>query len=161
MDDTLSVASSDRVGPSNGESPSVGPRKTSKKHHILLMERQAHIRQSLTVLLKDLFVIHTADIATAALAVLQTHSVAVLVADESVTNCGNEFLAEMGQMTPATRVLLTGYDQVDTVVRAVDRGQIYAYVAKPWSPMELRLTCLLYTSPSPRDQRGSRMPSSA
>ena len=25
----------------------------------------------------------------------------------------------------------------------------------------LRLPCLLYTSPSPRDQRGSRMPSSA
>ena len=25
----------------------------------------------------------------------------------------------------------------------------------------LRLDCLLYTSPSPRDQRGSRMPSSA
>ena len=24
-----------------------------------------------------------------------------------------------------------------------------------------RITCLLYTSPSPRDQRGSRMPSSA
>ena len=27
--------------------------------------------------------------------------------------------------------------------------------------IELRQTCLLYTSPSPRDQRGSRMPSSA
>ena len=27
--------------------------------------------------------------------------------------------------------------------------------------MLLPLTCLLYTSPSPRDQRGSRMPSSA
>ena len=26
---------------------------------------------------------------------------------------------------------------------------------------ELLLICLLYTSPSPRDQRGSRMPSSA
>ena len=26
---------------------------------------------------------------------------------------------------------------------------------------EVQLTCLLYTSPSPRDQRGSRMPSSA
>ena len=25
----------------------------------------------------------------------------------------------------------------------------------------LRMACLLYTSPSPRDQRGSRMPSSA
>ena len=27
--------------------------------------------------------------------------------------------------------------------------------------LDLSLTCLLYTSPSPRDQRGSRMPSSA
>ena len=29
------------------------------------------------------------------------------------------------------------------------------------SALPLRMTCLLYTSPSPRDQRGSRMPSSA
>ena len=28
-------------------------------------------------------------------------------------------------------------------------------------PAAMRYTCLLYTSPSPRDQRGSRMPSSA
>ena len=27
--------------------------------------------------------------------------------------------------------------------------------------IDFKLTCLLYTSPSPRDQRGSRMPSSA
>ena len=31
----------------------------------------------------------------------------------------------------------------------------------PVSPGRAMLTCLLYTSPSPRDQRGSRMPSSA
>ena len=29
------------------------------------------------------------------------------------------------------------------------------------SQMDLAGSCLLYTSPSPRDQRGSRMPSSA
>ena len=34
------------------------------------------------------------------------------------------------------------------------------YVAKEWLKRH-RGTCLLYTSPSPRDQRGSRMPSSA
>jgi PAS domain S-box-containing protein len=140
MDDGVRVISTDRGGQASAEAVSVGPRITSKKHHILLMERQPHIRQSLTTLLSDLFVIHTAENAGAALAILQAQNVAVLVADESVTNCGNEFLAEMGLLTPATRVLLTGYDQVETVVRAVDRGQIYAYVAKPWSPMELRLT---------------------
>ena len=31
----------------------------------------------------------------------------------------------------------------------------------PQSSVYRNLTCLLYTSPSPRDQRGSRMPSSA
>lgn len=139
MDKTLQVISTNRGG-DKGEKAAPVLSRVPKKHHILLMERQAHIRQSLTVLLKDLFVIHTAESPVAALAVLKANNVAVLVADESVTNCGNEFLAEMGQFSPATRVLLTGYDQVETVVRAVDRGQIYAYVAKPWSPMELRLT---------------------
>ena len=31
----------------------------------------------------------------------------------------------------------------------------------PYSDGDKEYTCLLYTSPSPRDQRGSRMPSSA
>ena len=30
-----------------------------------------------------------------------------------------------------------------------------------WIENTISITCLLYTSPSPRDQRGSRMPSSA
>ena len=36
-----------------------------------------------------------------------------------------------------------------------------AYRFAKGQSMELRSGCLLYTSPSPRDQRGSRMPSSA
>ena len=34
-------------------------------------------------------------------------------------------------------------------------------LATPWTKGAQRQICLLYTSPSPRDQRGSRMPSSA
>ena len=37
------------------------------------------------------------------------------------------------------------------------RYHLYVSLACPWA----HRTCLLYTSPSPRDQRGSRMPSSA
>ena len=38
----------------------------------------------------------------------------------------------------------------------------YASVAIPEHHLiNILLTCLLYTSPSPRDQRGARMPSSA
>ena len=41
------------------------------------------------------------------------------------------------------------------------RGQVGARVWLDVRLLRARLTCLLYTSPSPRDQRGSRMPSSA
>ena len=49
----------------------------------------------------------------------------------------------------------------------VDHSTIYRWVQRYAPEMEKRLRwywrnpCLLYTSPSPRDQRGSRMPSSA
>ena len=40
-------------------------------------------------------------------------------------------------------------------------GQISVSHATPWANPDTPYNCLLYTSPSPRDQRGSRMPSSA
>ena len=42
-------------------------------------------------------------------------------------------------------------------------GEEIEYPANPWYSLgyEYGYTCLLYTSPSPRDQRGSRMPASA
>ena len=45
------------------------------------------------------------------------------------------------------------YDALVTQARALDMS-VYVHAAE-------REVCLLYTSPSPRDQRGSRMPSSA
>ena len=41
-------------------------------------------------------------------------------------------------------------------------AQIVEYISREKADAAAKLcTCLLYTSPSPRDQRGSRMPSSA
>ena len=48
---------------------------------------------------------------------------------------------------------------VDLTVAAAEAGKAI-FLEKPVS-LDLGEVCLLYTSPSPRDQRGSRMPSSA
>ena len=42
----------------------------------------------------------------------------------------------------------------------VELSRILTYYGMPTETVE-ECACLLYTSPSPRDQRGSRMPSSA
>ena len=68
--------------------------------------------------------------------------------------------------------LLADLERVDAQLRSLDQEiQLQALEverfskAADWGAAELTLVdnkrCLLYTSPSPRDQRGSRMPSSA
>ena len=60
-----------------------------------------------------------------------------------------------------------GYARVGVAIRkkdtrlAVDRNNIKRKIKGSFRSKVLELPCLLYTSPSPRDQRGSRMPSSA
>ena len=62
-----------------------------------------------------------------------------------------------------------GYTKAQTKdLEKEEAGQIYSKVAESgieeFSGNQITIwteTCLLYTSPSPRDQRGSRMPSSA
>ena len=53
-------------------------------------------------------------------------------------------------------------DKVETLVKK-EKKKILVDVYTPWcGPCKMMdKICLLYTSPSPRDQRGSRMPSSA
>ena len=56
---------------------------------------------------------------------------------------------------------------LDAADAATDVTSEYSQVKREHKKLESkvsqihRYTCLLYTSPSPRDQRGSRMPSSA
>ena len=57
-------------------------------------------------------------------------------------------------------VMVTASQQVEPAVGALRAGA-YDYVTKPLDRERLLGSCLLYTSPSPRDRTRSRMPSSA
>lgn len=53
---------------------------------------------------------------------------------------GAQFLEQVFQRWPETeRILLTGYADASATVAAVNRGKIWAYIAKPWNPDELLL----------------------
>ena len=53
------------------------------------------------------------------------------------------------------------FDGNDFVAEAEQAGAIAAIVRKGIKPSVSHISCLLYTSPSPRDRTRSRMPSSA
>jgi DNA-binding NtrC family response regulator len=90
----------------------------------------------------DEFDLHTADGGAAGLALLEAHDAAVVVADQRMpAMSGLEFLVRSREVRPdASRIILTGYADIDVVVEAVNRCRIYRYVTKPWDNEELRLT---------------------
>jgi DNA-binding NtrC family response regulator len=54
---------------------------------------------------------------------------------------GIELLKNTVALRPRmVRMILTGYTDVDALVEAINCGQVYRYVTKPWSNEELRLT---------------------
>lgn len=54
---------------------------------------------------------------------------------------GAEFLARVRERWPATtRLLLTGYADIESTVAAINEGGIYRYIAKPWNDAEVLLT---------------------
>lgn len=76
-----------------------------------------------------------------ALELLGREQVHVIVSDQRMPGMsGSEFLAIARDRHPhIMRMLLTGYSDLDAVVRAVNEGGIYAYATKPWDESDLRL----------------------
>jgi len=77
-----------------------------------------------------------------ALAILATESIDVVVSDMRMPGMdGAQLLAKVREQWPQTaRILLTGYADMDATIAAINNGQIYRYIHKPWDEHELRLT---------------------
>jgi response regulator RpfG family c-di-GMP phosphodiesterase len=83
-----------------------------------------------------------ADGGAQALALMEQQPVDVVVSDMRMPGMdGAELLAKVRARWPATaRILLTGYADMKATVAAINEGQIYRYIHKPWDETELRLT---------------------
>jgi DNA-binding NtrC family response regulator len=109
------------------------------KHPILLVDDEPEILFSLRALLRRDFEVHTAESGAQALEVLRQHPVHVIMTDQRMPEMtGVELLSRArGECPEAVRVIFTGYADLKAVIDAVNRGEIYRYLTKPWDPDEL------------------------
>jgi CheY-like chemotaxis protein len=83
-----------------------------------------------------------ADSGMAALDILSTEGeVAVIISDQRMPEMkGTEFLSKTVPQFPNTvRIILTGFTDVEDLVEAINSGQVYKYITKPWDPNELKV----------------------
>ena len=77
-----------------------------------------------------------------ALELLDKTNAQVVVSDQRMPEMsGVDFLAQVRERRPdVVRMMLTGYTEMDVAVEAINRGEIYRLITKPWNDNELRAT---------------------
>lgn len=109
---------------------------------VLLVDDEERILRSLGMLLRMHYDVFATSNGHEALAILQRETIHVLISDQRMPiMTGSELLARARALSPSTvRILLTGYADADAALDALNEGEIFRYINKPWGPMELRDT---------------------
>jgi len=111
-------------------------------YKMLIVDDEPANLRTLARLFREDYEVLTAESGDDALALLGQHDVALLITDQRMPGMtGIELLKKTVPLRPRmVRIILTGYTDVDALVEAINCGQVYRYVAKPWDNEELRLT---------------------
>jgi len=110
---------------------------------ILCVDDEPNVVSALArVFHRERYRVLTAGSAREALEILERQPADVVVSDMRMPEMdGVAFLEEVSLRWPhVARILLTGYNDLSTAVAAINRGEIFRYLFKPWDDAEMRLT---------------------
>jgi response regulator RpfG family c-di-GMP phosphodiesterase len=115
---------------------------TAKKINVLYVDDEENNLYAFKASFRRHFNIYTAISATEAITVLNANEIHVLITDQRMPGTlGTELLAQVVKDYPnQIRILLTGFSDIDAIKDAINRGQIYHYLQKPWNNVELKET---------------------
>jgi len=127
-------------GTTNSASCSSLNLKPSHKSPLLIVDDEPEVLASLRSLFRREFKVLTAERADQALDILRLGAdVHVILTDQRMPGMtGTELLSKVREEFPdVIRLMMTGYADVNSVVNAVNEGNVYRYIGKPWDPDEL------------------------
>ena len=113
----------------------------SVRPRILVVDDEEAILETMAFTFEDDYEVLTSASPREALALLERDGpVAVVISDQRMPEMtGVEFLARVFALHPTTvRIILTGFADMDAIIRAINDGHVYAYITKPWEPDQLK-----------------------
>jgi len=113
------------------------------ERNLLLVDDEPNIPKALKRLLRrDGYNILIANSGKEALQLLPENNIGVIISDHRMpVMTGIEFLSKVKQQYPEiTRIVLSGFSDLNTVTEAINQGNIYKFIAKPWDDTQLRTT---------------------
>lgn len=102
---------------------------------LLLVDDEENVLMSLKrILRRDGYVILTASNAEEGLEVMAKNPVNVVLSDQRMRGMsGVEFMRQLKVKYPdVVRIILSGYTEISTLTEAINKGDIYQFITKPW-----------------------------
>jgi len=109
--------------------------------NVLYVDDEVHNLNSFKAGFRRLFNIFIAESAAEGRKILETEDIQVIITDQRMPiMTGIEFLESIIPDFPdPIRILLTGYADINAVIDAINKGQVYKYIQKPWMDEDLRI----------------------
>jgi len=106
---------------------------------VLYIDDEENNLQAFKASFRRLYEIYTAISAEEGLKILQNVNIHIIIADQKMPNTtGVEFFKSIiGTYPDPIRILLTGYTDIEALADAINHGDIYRYITKPWNDLEL------------------------
>ena len=115
---------------------------SSIKYNLLLVDDEPEILSSLYRNLRKQYNCLKAEGGQKAIDLINSEPIDLIICDQRMpTVTGDQVLTHAHTKQPdSIRILLTGYADFESLVKAVNNGQMYRYIAKPWDMEELKIT---------------------
>ena len=86
--------------------------------------------------------IHVATSGQQGLEIMEQNEIHLVITDQRMAEMtGVEFLGKVMFLYPdCMRMIMTGFSDMDAIIQAINKGNIYRYIAKPWNREELKIT---------------------
>jgi len=111
-----------------------------RRYPVLYVDDEPLALETFRLQFKEDFAVHTAQNGEEAMRILQENEIAVILTDQRMPRLsGVELLKQVKVHHPDTvRMLITAYSDMDVVIEAINEGNVYRYLAKPYNEDDLR-----------------------
>ena len=111
-----------------------------KKINVLYIDDEINNINSFKASVRRIFTVFTAESAAEGKIILDKEDIHVILSDQRMPKTtGIEFFQSILETHPdPIRILITGYTDINAVIDAINVGQVYKYLSKPWNEEDIK-----------------------
>ncbi len=108
--------------------------------NVLYIDDEPNNLNSFRASFRRIFNVYTAESAEEGRRILEANKIHVILSDQRMpVTTGIEFFQSILETHPdPIRILLTGYTDINAVIDAINVGQVYKYLSKPWNEEDIK-----------------------